>query len=567
MGSLPAGSDYAGEDRMALKALNQKMKQAAFLAQTPQEVEVYIKEAGNPDLIFEEEGVYFHHRIIENTDVYYLYGIHKGTVCSFRSIGIPVVYNPWTGEKRKVADFEQEGGRTILKMPFSEKEVFLVAFEKDKEAEKLSVLEEKYDRVFRMTGTWECDILPTMDNQYGDYQLPGGDYFIGPQARELEYGFGDTPEAVKEWRTEQVTFGTQFFVCRNHEDEEEKFIQMTEPSAEFEAFCFSWKEGVKNDAGYQGSYHGLKGKVSDDFLTMGEKKIEMAGSSSTYVGKGVWYFFTTVFVPEKIEQVIMDMGEQRPDSIFLNHRRVTGEACSLQKGTNTILLKYTHPGRTHFILRTDVGFLQTKPLVTQWYENPQIIPFDAYPDLAEKYCWYRFIAPPGSVAAKVRTKGETSVWVNGRKVPFTDEEYVLPWNNGQASVIWLRIKQERGFYGCAAILEPVSFRTVTGKIQIPISEEKEGLQFYSGGLKLTGEIEITTTGRIGLELPFPECAVRVCINGKEAGVVLTSPQICDISKNIRTGTNKVEVYVYNSLHNHMKTIPTNFNYYESPGKT
>ena len=41
--------------------------------------------------------------------------------------------------------------------------------------------------------------------------------------------------------------------------------------------------------------------------------------------------------------------------------------------------------------------------------------------------------------------------------------------------------------------------------------------------------------------------------------LLTSPYRCEITDYLRDGDNLIEVRAYNTLHNHMKTIPTQYN--------
>lgn len=565
LGEYPTGSDWNGKGDTPLCELNEQLKQNACNFNDAQEVEGYIRGQGDLDFTCETEQPYFLHRIIDGTDLYYLYGIKENSWCSFRALGIPVVYNPWDGKRYRLASYEVRENHTWFRMPVSDKELLLVAFEKDSdEISSLPFFPIQYDRTIEMDGICECEILPTMDNKYGDYRLPAGDYFIGPEAREMEYCFADAWENVKFEDKEQVTYGTYFFVCEGMESSEEEFIQMSAPMECFEPYAFSMKEGVKGDAGYQGSYHGLKGKLSDDFLIMGEKKRTMAGSSSKYIGEGIWYYYTTVYVNEKYQRAKIDTGELKPQSVWINHTKVEDAAVELKKGTNHILLKFNQSGRTHFVLKASENFVQNEPLVTRWYHNTDILPFDPYPEWEGKNCWYRFRTPPGAKSMRLLTAGETECFFGGETLNGTEGLYLLPDNEGEAGEVIVKIKQQRGFYGCAAILAPVSFETGKGKIKVPIDQEKNGLQFYSGGLRLAKTVVLEDLGKIRLRAEFKGCASKVVVNGKEAGEILAAPYTCDISDYVTPGENEIEVILYNSMHNHMKTIPTNFNFDKSP---
>lgn len=565
LGCYPSGSDAGNEVLEPLSNVTQRLKDTAFFCEQEHEAVEYIKNQGDLDITFEAGQPFFHHRVIQMTDVYYLYGVPKDTECTFRAVGIPVVYNPWDGKRYRITEYRREGKYTHLNMPVSAKEVLLVAFEKEcRETEELPAFITEYDSTLEMDGVWECEIIPTMDNQYGDYRLPPGNYKIGPEARAAEYSFADRLEDIQEWKEELFTFSPQFFVCRNHQELEEAFIAMKEPGENFEPYSFSMKEGVKGDAGYQGSYHGLKGKISDDFLVMGDRRVIMGGSSSVYSGEGVWYFFTTVFADREYSEVIMDTGELKPDGVWINHEQTDSETCRLRKGTNTILLKYSQSGRTHFVLRKAYTFQQTQPLVTNWYGNTDVFLFDPLPSNEGKNCWYRFWAPPGAVSMKMVTVGETAVFIEGQEIPKVKDVYLLPKGNGFAREVIVRIVQQRGYYACAAFREPVTFETMNGKIHVPVDQKKNGLGFYSGGLKLKKKMELSVNGNTQLHIGFENDTARVIVNGKEAGIIVADPYTCDISQYVQDGENEIEVYLFNSLHNHMKTIPTNFNFEKSP---
>jgi len=52
---------------------------------------------------------------------------------------------------------------------------------------------------------------------------------------------------------------------------------------------------------------------------------------------------------------------------------------------------------------------------------------------------------------------------------------------------------------------------------------------------------------------------EVKINGLSAGILVAAPWELDISEFVKSGDNRIEVLVYNTLTNHFKTIPTEYN--------
>jgi len=51
---------------------------------------------------------------------------------------------------------------------------------------------------------------------------------------------------------------------------------------------------------------------------------------------------------------------------------------------------------------------------------------------------------------------------------------------------------------------------------------------------------------------------EVFVNGKSVGVRVASPWIFDLTDAVQSGTNTIEVLVYNTLSNHYQTIPSSY---------
>ena len=196
---------------------------------------------------------------------------------------------------------------------------------------------------------------------------------------------------------------------------EEDAIKMEAPVEGFIPYRFSMKTGIQGDAGYQGSYHGLKGKISDEFLALGTKKITYCGSSSEYYGEGPYYVFTNIYTDETIKAKLMH-GTLKPEKIWIDHKEITEEFIDLTAGLHSVLLKYPKGGRTYFIVskKEKEKFVQKIPLAMTWYQNPDILLFDACPEHNEKTCWYKLTVPGGTKAVHLSVNGELQgVWING----------------------------------------------------------------------------------------------------------------------------------------------------------
>lgn len=106
----------------------------------------------------------------------------------------------------------------------------------------------------------------------------------------------------------------------------------------------------------------------------------------------------------------------RPDGVWVNHVRISGDKVRLKAGNNFVLLKYPGSGRTYFVLLKEHAFIQRQPLVTKWYQNTDLVPFDPHPDWAGKTGWYCITAPAGTRGIRLVTVGETKLFAGKEEV-------------------------------------------------------------------------------------------------------------------------------------------------------
>lgn len=317
---------------------------------------------------------------------------------------------------------------------------------------------------------------------------------------------------------------------------------------------------MEGDAGYQGSYHGLKGRISDDFIALGEKHITYGGSSSEYVGEGPYYVIGYVELAER-ERLVMESGNVLPGKIWIDHQPIAFGAVTLDAGTHVILLKYPHAVRTHFLLMKaqPVDFIQDVPLAMRWYRNPNVIPFVPQPWNAGKTCEFRFTAPPGTetlvlpgdFAAEASSAGRS--WTMDGRMVFPDTPL-----ESSAEII-LCVSGKEALSGPALISEPIRFVCGQGVMNVDVPIEAQGLKHYAGGIRYTKTVQVNDLSLPAmLRFRILDCAARIWVNGSEAGTLVAPPYDLDITKHLRVGENKIEALVHNTLRNHMRTIPTNF---------
>ena len=126
-------------------------------------------------------------------------------------------------------------------------------------------------------------------------------------------------------------------------------------------------------------------------------------------------------------------------------------------------------------------------------------------------------------------------------------------------MVALRLRHNRGFYGGAAISEPVTFDSTPTTVVLK-DWNQMALGSYSGG----GRYSTTFC----LDAEHLECAIvidlgrlhttaEVELNGESLGVLLRPPYRLSIDAQARVGENKLVVEVFNTLANHFSAgFPT-----------
>lgn len=548
---LPESSDRAGRNDAVLNSVVNEILSLGHKVDTPAEIVDKIKMHRAPDFECDSVNPFVHHRIIDGKNYYLVYNVPNGTTLRFRSVGYPTLLDAWTGNATRLENYSICGDITEIDMPLTEKELLVICFEPVKEQweqlPKFSPLS-KSDTVVKMDGEWDCELIPTMNNRYGDWRLPAFDGFIGAEARRLEYGSSSST----------YSYGTYFHFCEGALDEK-ALINATSPTPEMKEYRYSKKYGVEGDAGAQGSYHGLKCCLSDEFLVMGTKRITYVGSSSVYEGEGPYYFFTSIYL-DKDSTVVAEAGDYLPEKIWIDHSEAELGELRLSAGRHYILLKFPHGGRSYFVIKKSDRFVQNTPLVTKWYKNTDIIDFDAFPERTGKICKYEFTAPPGAFEMKIDADIPVKAYIDGKELSkIAENEFSL--QVARATRITIHAEQRYGCYDTAIFNAPIIFKTRNGIYDLNRSFDEQGLDFYSGGIRLKKSVDICADdGRVFFEADDSiGCAMEVKVNGSRAAVMLTQPYRADITDLAHSGTNEIEVIAYNTPHNHMKTIPSNYN--------
>lgn len=365
---------------------------------------------------------------------------------------------------------------------------------------------------------------------------------------------------------------------------------------------FSWRFGMENDVAHQG-YHGLKEQVADEFIGLGTVSSGMPSYNRGKEAGGTRYYLWTAVMSGGITQPRVLAGGLQPAAIWLNNARFEKIPASvkLSDGANPVLLRYDMIGRGYFVfdiskapaaddkenrppkheepgVAADAGSSQPKfkpsDLTMKWYNMGGVLKFDTRPGEKQPVGWYRFVSPPGLKGLTITARGRVAAWVDGKEVRPKNDQAEYAGDATENAVTYraeierpaarpvqvaVRIEQARGCYGGATLPEPILLDCGVGRISLGDWSKVDGLASYSGGAWYRKTVALTmeqAAGRVMIDLGSVAASAEVRVNGKPAGVRVSPPWTVDISGIVRSGENKVEVLVYNTLANHYSTVPT-----------
>jgi len=550
LGALPEASNRVGRDDPEVAAMVAEL----FPGGPAREVFAQL-----PSRDYEGPGR-IQHRRIGPRDIYAVYGAPKDSLCAFRATGQVELWDAWTGAVRPLGVSSQADGFTKLRLPLSETELQLVVFSPGK-PQLTADLRDGRREVVKLEGDWEFELQPTSDNRFGDFHWPPTRKRIGAEIRQLWYCEGDRTNGP--WRKVSCSFGPQFIQSPS-----------LPPAGESKLCEFSWRWGIEGDPGHQG-WHGLKEDIHDEFLAIGERKQD-GGASPTvfrYVPGGPGSCFTSAVLSPREQTAYLLSGALKPIETWINGQLTTNTDVKLHAGANPIALKYDQPGRAYFVLSTEPEStvaradaapgerpkFRLSPLASRWWTNPAVLKFDVRAAEAVPVGWYRFTAPPGLRSMKLNARGKVQAWLDGQAMAarkngvFTARKPAV-----RAATVFLRIEQERGCYGGAAIPDPIELDCAPGLIAAGDWSANEGLLSYSGGACYRKTVTLPRAKEVTLHLGNLVASAEIRVNGHRAGIKVSPPWTIEITPWVKPGENRIEVLVCNTLANHYTSVPTQY---------
>ena len=565
----------------------------------PAEVEKIISEQSVRDFQV-DGGAWVQHRQIETrdglTDVYFVQHAKKDSWATFRATGDVFLWNAWDGTAQKLMEKETlPDGRTCVLLPGEKEEARLLFFvPKSANLPEIPVYR-RYGNavtVCELNDAWEFETVPTMDNTFGDFRLPveknpfDGSFMLGTEARRFKTfrcnqeqsneRFADPSFDDSAWQTVTCGFGTQMFLYALNENQPVAEVESTLLAGKTpeqigdvvrKPYRFSWRWGVEGNPGEQG-YHGLKEHVSDNFLI---------------VPKGVSYFTSTI-VLEKESYLYLECSQDvkapaettvAPTAVWVDGKPFQ-ENQRFAPGTHRIMAKFDKPGRAHVVFSTEKEANATTrtQLAMKWFDRQFALKY-APTGTEGNVQWFRFLSPPGLAEIVLPKVGLWSVYIDGQKFDITSDagdkiHFDIPEALKKRSAVVVALKIAGGSYGNndgGIFGDSVALRCEKGLIS-PGDWSKMGvLETYSGGAWYRKSLVIdrqelekvkTENGRYVLDLGRVGASCEVRINGALASVLTSAPWSCDVTSQLVSGENRIEILVMSTLSNHYQTIPSSY---------
>ncbi len=505
--------------------------------------------------------VYVSHRVFGDDHIYMIYGAAAGARIDVAGAGYLYGVDLMSGELYPLENVSECGGSSVI-CPQTELPVFVMirASEPLDEAAETRGFEEP--QTVAELDLFDVEYESVLNNKYGDFSLPAFDGQLPLEVRTFGYVENDGSLPLKTER--EVTYGVgpyyKFAVSHGEEETEALIADAVEPiPSMFRDYEISLRYGVPGDPGVQG-YHGLKGIITDDFLVMGAKSDSQLGFDYVDDGRAATLFTFDVYYSG--ENAMAAYGAIKPCRLLVNGKETSCAdlAGALVYGKNRIVAVYNEIGRTHLYLYDADAPEKEYPLSMSIYKRKSIVPIA---QSTSSHRWLRFGGAPGIEGLVIDSVDSPDVFVDGVpvKTEKNGEAYVCEFDTKpHGAEICLRFEAKNAVGGGAVLRAPIIERCSRGKAASGDLSLCDGLKAYSGAVRYSARVTVERDPdlRYYVETDRVVSAMRVSLNGSEAGTVFCAPWRVDVTELIRSGENELLLTVYGTLANNYYTVPTKY---------
>ena len=259
--------------------------------------------------------------------------------------------------------------------------------------------------------------------------------------------------------------------------------------------------------------------------------------------------------------------------MFINGTKtdINSTSALLKKGANPVLLVYNKACETYLVFRKmNTPRPAKQPVSMCWYQDYGVLSYDTEGPRSSSGLFV-FASAPGLQSFSFSAYGNVQIWADGNSQKIIAGEkyadglttYQVILSNAKLSStqIVLKIEYQPGYRGMAAIPEYIKQTCGAGTIELGDWSEIDGLRAYSGGAFYRKTIAISSDdlkNKVEIDLGDLVSSAELFVNGKSAGIRLAPPWKFDITAFAKSGENKIEIMIYNTLANNYTTIPTRY---------
>ena len=518
------------------------------------------------------------HRHLGEREVFYLFNAANHpveTTVTLRDSGKAELWNAWTGAIEPIS--------LDAPLRFAARESKLIVLDPSAAAVPAPPSAGKPSTVLQtLDGPWDFEVIPTLDNRFGDFSLPATPELLGPQARRFEYAEEIEGEELS-WSETTYSFGPRLEVSEALPPESdfaalESALLAHKENLAWQPYAFSLRWGIERDpflTHWLSGPHGLKCQVPDEYLDFHS---EVPGTT--------WYLRAKVIAPQAGSYTLLT-GARCIYQVWLNGSSTASQdqalppglhapwniphydcepretSVMLREGENELLIKLVQPEgqRTRAFVAFNPPAGSPGPLTLRWFADPAV-PRPCLPAPATRQAiLFRMPTPPGMRELAFASRGPARAWLGDVEIPLKllnrhhDGRHAyfseLPAPEAECSVLTLRVEAPPESRAGDALPEPVHFQCGPGRI--PLGDwSHHGLATYSGMAVYQKEFDapaLPPGSRLVLDLGRLSATAEIRVNGKTAATLIAPPWRCDITPFLVSGKNRLSVTVANTLAN------------------
>ncbi|MBI2941012.1 MAG: hypothetical protein HYY04_11310 [Chloroflexi bacterium] len=453
-------------------------------------------------------------------------------------------WDPYDGSVRSARVVARDAETTTVELDLSRSPAAILVFGGEPSPERDADSQSQISEAIDLGLTWQCELLPTTDNRYGDLDWPPYPGPLSVEIRRLEYqeSTSDRPPASP-WGSALCSFAPFLETSGPYPagTTREQVLARADEGA-WRPCWYSPRYGIEKDP-FHWSYLGPKGYVPEEFIHLGRVP---AGESCAVRTAAVNQTGAVMTALLRVRTSGLAAAWANGEPVGEGRGELVAPV-TLEAGANELRLVVTSEGAPH--LRGFFHFLPADaiepyghPLPEGNWLTPEVpvrpvpgLVLDPHPEAGTRVAWYRCLVPPGAERVYVSIRGAASAVLDGEPLDLVDGTAHLPHPQRPERALAFRVEMPVGTLAGAAFARPVRFDCGPGAIRLGDWRD-QGLPHYVGGIRYRRTFDgLPNSGAVVLDLGRVRGTAEVSVNGQPCGVRLWHPYRFDITAALHDG--------------------------------